>query len=237
MIRCSIVEEHVDGEVDAGRGGDRADGVVDRVPLDDAPGRLRVADPPGVVERERRLEPGQARRDHLRTAAEPGEEVRLHEAGRDPQVRLDPLPGEEDRHVVDHAEVDQARPVARVVVDDPPGVEHVLARASRGAPAVVDARWVPVAISTTTSAGRMTPSRTSMIARSISGRGCGRVTSQTEIATRWPGRARSRSRGPATGSSIAVRSVASGSGAASRGRGVITVVAAAGSRTDSPVDP
>src|SRR5512146_3136327 len=100
--------------------------------------------------------------------------------------------------------------------------------------AAVEARCVPVAMRTTTSAGRIT---TSMMARSITARGCGRVTSQTEMATRWPGRARSRNRGPATGLSMAVRSVASGSTAAARGLGVMTLVEAAGSRTDRPVDP
>ena len=49
---------------------------------------------------------------------------------------------------------------------------------------MVDARWVPVAIRTTTSSGRMMPSSASMIARSMRGRGWGRVMSHTEIATR-----------------------------------------------------
>ena len=47
------------------------------------------------------------------------------------------------------------------------------------------ARCVPVAISTTTSSSAMVPSKTSASAASMSGRGCGRVTSHTEIATRW----------------------------------------------------
>ena len=38
-----------------------------------------------------------------------------------------------------------------------------------------------------TSSGRMMPSSSSRIAWSIALRGCGRVMSQTEIATRWPG--------------------------------------------------
>ena len=64
------------------------------------------ADPRRVVQRQHRLEPGQARRDQLRAAAEAGEEVRLDEAGRDPDVGLDPAPVQPDRH----AGAERARP-------------------------------------------------------------------------------------------------------------------------------
>ena len=87
------VEDHVEGEVRR-RGGRRgADVVVDGVALDDAPGRLRVADAGGVVEHEHGVQPGEPGRDELRPAAEAGEEVRLDEAGGDPQVGLDPARG------------------------------------------------------------------------------------------------------------------------------------------------
>ena len=104
-----VVEQDVQREVDAGRRGDRPDRVVDGVALDDAPGRPRVADPPGIVEGEDRVEPGQPRRDHLGPAAEPGEEVRLHEPGRDPDIGLHPLAVEQDRHVADASQVHEAR--------------------------------------------------------------------------------------------------------------------------------
>ena len=231
-----VVEEDVEREVDPGRRGDRPDGVVDGVALDDAPGRARVADPAGVVQLERRLEPGEARRDHLRAAAEAGEEVRLDEAGRDPEVRLDPLAVQGDGDVADHPEVDQARgsraswSTTRQV---PSTSSPSIARRSSSD----DARCVPVAMRTTTSSGRMMPSRTSMMRRSISGRGWGRVTSHTEIATRWPGRTTSRSGGPATGRRWRRAASPAGRGPRVRGRGAMTVVWAAGRRTVSPVDP
>ena len=59
------VEQHVEGEVDAGRRGDRADRVVDGVADRDPPGRPRVADAAGVVQGQHRLESGQAGRGEL----------------------------------------------------------------------------------------------------------------------------------------------------------------------------
>ena len=47
---------------------------------------------------EHRLEAGETGRDHLRAAAEAGEEVRLDEAGRDPHVGLDPRAVEPHGH-------------------------------------------------------------------------------------------------------------------------------------------
>ena len=57
-----VVENHVEGEVDPGLGGDRADVVVHGVALADAPGRLGAPDPPRVMQRQGGLEPGQPRR-------------------------------------------------------------------------------------------------------------------------------------------------------------------------------
>ena len=72
------------------------------------------------------LQTRQARRDHLRAAAEAGEEMRLDEAGGDPEVCLDRLSCERQRDVTDHPEVDQARRVARVVVEDAPHPQHLI---------------------------------------------------------------------------------------------------------------
>ena len=72
-----------------------------------------------VVQHQRRRQPGQPGRDHLRTAAEAGEEVRLDEAGGDAHVGVEPVPVEPDRHVARRAAGEGQRAVvARVVVDD-----------------------------------------------------------------------------------------------------------------------
>src|SRR5580704_15777029 len=55
----AAVEHHVTSEVDSGRFGDGPDVVVDRVAFKYAPGGIRAGYPPGVVQRQRRLEPGQ----------------------------------------------------------------------------------------------------------------------------------------------------------------------------------
>ena len=122
-----VVEEDVEREVHSGRSGDGTDGVMDGVAVDHAPGRPWVADPARVVKREGRLQTGQARRDHLRAAAEAGEEMRLDETRRDPEVCVDPLSGERERDVTDHPEVHQARRIARVVVEDPPCAQDLVA--------------------------------------------------------------------------------------------------------------
>ena len=119
------VEQHVEHEVDAGRGRNRADGVVHRVADGDAPRRVRIADPPRVVEHQGGLEAGEAGRIQLRAAAEPGEEVRLDEAGRDAHIRIDPLLVEPHRNVEDLAAPAQRRVVARVVVHDAHTLDHV----------------------------------------------------------------------------------------------------------------
>ena len=211
-----VVQQDIEGEVDPGRRGDRPDGIMHRIAVDDSPGRPRVADPPGVVQFEGRLETGEARRDHLGPAAEPGEEVRFDETRGDAHIRLDPLPRQADRDVSDHAEADQAVGVAGVVIHDPPRARTSAPSIASRSSAELD-RCVPVAIRTTTSAGRMMPSRASITALSMRVRGCGRVTSQTEIATRWPRRTRPRNGDPTTGCEMASRRVAAGSGAAARG--------------------
>ena len=86
-----------------------------------------VADAPRIVERERRLEARKTGSDQLRPAAEPGEEVRLDEAGRDADVRVDPLAVEPHRHVHHLSAVPEAALVAGVVVHDSHSLEHVVA--------------------------------------------------------------------------------------------------------------
>jgi hypothetical protein len=122
----SAVDEHIDGECDIRRSGDRPHGVVDRVPLEDRECRAGIGDPGGAVELEHRVQPGQPGRDHLRTAAEPREEVRLHEPRRDADVRVDPLPVQPDGYSVDHPDEAQIRGLARVVIDDAPSLEDIV---------------------------------------------------------------------------------------------------------------
>ena len=69
---------------------------MDRIAFGDAPRRKRMADVMHVVQRHHRSEPGKTRRHHLRTAAEPGEEVRLDEAGGDADIGIQPCAIEED---------------------------------------------------------------------------------------------------------------------------------------------
>ena len=85
------VDDDVQGEARAGARRDRPDVVVHRVAVDDAPACVRIADAPGVVEREHSLERGQAGGDHLRSTREPGEEVRFDEPRRDADVGVDPF--------------------------------------------------------------------------------------------------------------------------------------------------
>ena len=65
------VEHDVEREIRAGRRGDRAHVVVHRIAVRHAPARVGVPDARGVVERQRRLEAGEPRRDELRPAREP----------------------------------------------------------------------------------------------------------------------------------------------------------------------
>ena len=80
------------------------------------------------------------------------------------------------------------------------------------------------------------PSSSSSTAGIIRCRGWARVPSQAEIATVCPGRTRSRSGGPDTGSRSARRSSAGTSAAAAVCTGVITA-ASSGSSTVSPSRP
>ena len=84
------VERDVHCEVYARHSGDLAHIVVDGIALGHAPGRVRMTDPPSVVQHEHRFETGEPRGDHFRPPAEPGKEVRLDETGRDPHVGADP---------------------------------------------------------------------------------------------------------------------------------------------------
>ena len=122
------VQHDVEREVRARRGGDRAHVVVHRIAVRDPPARIRMADAGGVVERQRRLEAGEARRDELGAAGEAREEVRLDEAGRDADVGPRPFAVQPHRHIgAEAAHPRQRRPVARIVIDDPDRREHLVA--------------------------------------------------------------------------------------------------------------
>ena len=108
--------------------GDGPDVVLDRVAFDDAPAGVRVADPGGVMQRERRLEPGQAGCHELRSAREAGEEMGLDKAGRDADVGRQPLGVEPDRDVMAEASHPGERGgVTGVVVDDAHGPDEIVA--------------------------------------------------------------------------------------------------------------
>ena len=119
------IEQHVEHEVDSRRLGDRPNRVVHGVADSDAPGGVRIADAPRIVERERRLEPRKTGSVQLRPAAEAGKEVRLDEPGGDADVRVDPLAVEPHGHVHHLAAELEAARVASVVVHDPHALEHV----------------------------------------------------------------------------------------------------------------
>ena len=153
-----------------------------------APGRGGVADPPAVVQVHHRLEPRQPRRHHLGAAGEAREEVRLDEPRGDADVGLHPLGVDPDRDaVIRPAEVGQRRVVARVVVDDPAVLDHFIAehrpQLGVGVPAVRAGGDEDCDVLRCEDAVEL-----SSRARSISSRGWARVPSQTETASRWPGR-------------------------------------------------
>ncbi len=97
-------------------------------------------------------------------------------------------------------------------------------------------RCVPVAMRIVTSSGR-TCGISSKSARSMSRRGCARVMSQTEMATRWPARTSSPSRGRSRGARIALSSVACESETAGLGIGSMTVTRSSGRSTSRPSVP
>ena len=121
------VHHHVEGEVAAGGGGDRPDVVVHGIALDQAPGGPRIADPCCVVQDQDGLQTSQARSDHLGSAAEAGEEVRLDESGGDLDVGLDPATIEPHRDVgPGPTAIEQLIMITGVVVDHLDGIDHVL---------------------------------------------------------------------------------------------------------------
>jgi hypothetical protein len=81
------------------------------------------------VQGEYGVQPGETRCDKLRTAAEPGEEMWLDEAGRDPDVGLDPVPVQPHGHTVAvRAAPNQRCFVPRIVVHDRHGVDELIAQ-------------------------------------------------------------------------------------------------------------
>ena len=87
--------------------------------------RARVGHEAMVVEGRDRLGVGDAGGDDLAAPGVAGHEVRLHESGRDPDVRLDKPPVESDRGSLAGApEIDVVGVVACEVVDHPDVLEH-----------------------------------------------------------------------------------------------------------------
>ncbi|MEZ0028908.1 hypothetical protein P3T36_006963 [Kitasatospora sp. MAP12-15] len=81
------------------------------------------------------------------------------------------------------------------------------------------------------------PSSSARTAGIIRWRGCGRVPSQAEMATVWPGLPRSRSGRPVTGRRSAARSTAVSSAAPAWCNGSTTVVRAGSTSMSRPVVP
>ena len=163
-----------------------------------------------IVQRHHRLEPGQARRHHLGSAAEAGEEVRLDESGRDADVGVQPLAIQVDGHAGrrrsdDSEALDASRASWLTTRHRRTSSEPSMRSSSSG----VLARWVPVAIRIVMSSWR-TPGISASSASIVWRRGCARVMSQTEMAIRCPGRASSRSGGQPMGARIARSSVPCG---------------------------
>ena len=122
------IECHVDREVDADHSRDLTHVVVDRVALGDAPGGARMTDALRVVQRHHGLETRKPGRDHLGAPAEPGEEMRLDEAGGDPNVGVQKLPVQMHGDTGGRAsDIRQRRRVTGVVVDHAVAVEDVAA--------------------------------------------------------------------------------------------------------------
>jgi hypothetical protein len=87
-----------------------------------------VSDTGRVVQREHRVEPSEAGRDHLWPTGEPGEEVRLDKPGGDPDIGRAPLPVQPHRHVVAQAPTPLQRSgISSIVVDDADTVDNVIA--------------------------------------------------------------------------------------------------------------
>ena len=130
------IQRHVHREIDADHAGDLADVVVDRIALGDAPGRVRVADALGVVQHQHRLETREPGGHHLRAAAEAGEEVRLDEPGRDPDVGVHPraIQVTPARRWTSCRRAPSDAAIAAVVVDDAIAARRCRRRASSPAP-------------------------------------------------------------------------------------------------------
>ena len=72
------------------------------------------------MERHHRAKAGESRHDHLRAAAEPGEEVGLDETSRDANIGVDPLSIELETNAGAEApDVDKRHVVSGVVIDNP----------------------------------------------------------------------------------------------------------------------
>ena len=120
------VYRHVQCEVDSRDRRYLSDGIVHRVALGYAPGRLWAADASSVVQVHGRGETRESRSHHLGAAGKPGEKMRLDEPGGDAHVGIEPPPVEQDRHAVPRlAGRCQAPSIESVVVDDLVAADHI----------------------------------------------------------------------------------------------------------------
>lgn len=92
---------------------------MDGISFGHAPRCVRVTNPPRIVQHEHGVEAGESGGNHLRSAAEAGEEVRFDKASRDADIGAHPRAIEEHRHASRRgADVRQTGRVAAVMVDD-----------------------------------------------------------------------------------------------------------------------
>ena len=232
------VQHHVEREVDAGRGGDRAHVVVDRVAFEDAP-RARSGG---------RCAPRRAATSVVSSPASPGAtifgppEKPAKKCGSTKPVVIRTSAATQSLL----SQTGTAAPSRPIQVSEPSSRASWLTTRTesttsapnmRRSSSSVLPRWVPVATSTTTSSSRTSRSSSSRIAGITIVRGCGRVPSQALIATVCPARTSSRSGGPATGARSAARTASRESGAAGGYAGATTVVRPSGSSTARPSDP
>jgi hypothetical protein len=125
--RVPPVQGDVEVEGDPSPTGDRAHPVVHRVAYRHPPGRPGVADTRRRMQLEHGLQRCQARRNHLRSTREPGEEMRLDEPRGDAHgvVQERGLDQRRDDRARDGSEVTVARPVEGVMLDDLAAPEHL----------------------------------------------------------------------------------------------------------------
>jgi hypothetical protein len=115
---AGFVEGDVQQKAGADAQGDIANFLPDRIANRNSKCRSRIANVAGVVIRHNRLQPGTTGHDPLRTAAEPGEEMRLDKAGDDAHIGLGEMLVDQGRcAVVHHPELLHGLRIFRLVID------------------------------------------------------------------------------------------------------------------------